>query len=61
MSDKLKSLLTSRRFWLLSLGVYNTIYGDVTPVLNAIQGQGDLLLTAILSSWIIGDSVRKTE
>ena len=61
MGDKLKSLISSRRFWVSALGIYNLAYGDVTPLLDTIQAQGDLLLTTIISAWVVGDSLRKTE
>lgn len=59
MQNKLKALTQSRRFWVAVAGLI-TIVGNDMGLSNftADQVQGIVLL---LATWIVGDSVRKTE
>jgi hypothetical protein len=58
---KLQALLTSRRFYAVAFGVINLLYGDYVPVLDTLATQGDALLTTLLTGWVVGDSLRKTD
>lgn len=58
MNDKLQSLTRSRRFW-LAIGGVAIVCADhfgfkIDP--ETIQN-----ITVIVGSWIVGDSMRKTE
>ena len=58
MNDKLKSLLTSRRFWVSAAGLAAVVSKDVLGVeLNTEQV---VAVASIVVAWVIGDTVRKT-
>lgn len=58
MNDKLKSLFTSRRVWVAVAGLLvaasSTLGVDVDP--ETVQ-----YVVLLAASWIVGDSLRKTE
>ena len=56
MSDKLKSLIKSRRFWVAVGGVIATTLQD-TLGLTEDQTQ---MIVGLLVTWIVGDSLNKT-
>jgi hypothetical protein len=59
MQTKIQALLQSRRFWVAVAGVLAVTTESLgITTLNSEQIQNIVLLCA---SWIIGDSVRKTE
>ena len=59
MQTKIQALLQSRRFWVAVAGVLAvTTEGLGVTTLSSDQIQNIVLLCA---SWIVGDSVRKTE
>ena len=57
MSDKLKSLLLSRRFWVAISGVIVVVTGGLGLPLSADAVTNGVV---ILASWILGDSITKT-
>ena len=59
MQTKIQALLQSRRFWVAVAGVLAVTTESLgITTLNTEQVQNIVLLCA---SWIVGDSVRKTE
>jgi len=58
MNDKLKSLLTSRRVWVAVAGLVVASAGTLGVQVDPETVQYVVLLAA---SWIVGDSLRKTE
>jgi hypothetical protein len=59
MQSKIQALLQSRRFWVAVAGVLAVTTESLgVTTLNSDQIQNIVLLCA---SWIVGDSVRKTE
>jgi hypothetical protein len=59
MQTKIQALLQSRRFWVAVAGVLAVTTESLgVTTLNSDQIQNIVLLCA---SWIVGDSVRKTE
>ena len=56
--DKLKSLFKSRRFIKMAAGVVVVIFGHYGLDINSQQ---EIEIVALLSAWIIGDSVRETK
>jgi len=59
MQTKIQALLQSRRFWVAVAGVLAVTTESLgVTALNSDQIQNIVLLCA---SWIVGDSVRKTE
>ena len=59
MQSKIQALLQSRRFWVALAGVLAVTTESLgVTTLNSDQIQNIVLLCA---SWIVGDSVRKTE
>lgn len=59
MQSKIQALLQSRRFWVAVAGVLAITTESLgVTTLNSDQIQNIVLLCA---SWIVGDSVRKTE
>ena len=59
MQSKIQALFQSRRFWVAVAGVLAVTTESLgITTLNADQVQNIVLLCA---SWIVGDSVRKTE
>ena len=59
MQSKIQALLQSRRFWVAVAGVLAVTTESLgVTTLNSDQIQNIVLLCA---SWIVGDSLRKTE
>ena len=59
MQSKIQALIQSRRFWVAVAGVLAVTTESLgITTLSADQVQNIVLLCA---SWIVGDSVRKTE
>lgn len=58
MNDKLKSLLTSRRVWVAFAGLLVAASSTLGVNVDPETVQYVVLLAA---SWIVGDSLRKTE
>jgi hypothetical protein len=59
MQSKIQALLQSRRFWVAVAGVLAVTTESLgVTTLNSDQIQNIVMLCA---SWIVGDSVRKTE
>jgi len=59
MQTKIQALLQSRRFWVAVAGIVAVTTESLgVTTLNSDQIQNIVLLCA---SWIVGDSVRKTE
>lgn len=56
---KVESLLKSRRFWMAVAGLVVAVGNDGVG-LNLTEDQVTFVVT-MLASWIVGDSVRKTE
>jgi uncharacterized membrane protein len=57
--SKMKSLLTSRRFWVSAIGLVSVVAADVLGVeLNQEQILG---VVTIVVAWVIGDTVRETK
>lgn len=56
---KVESLLKSRRFWMAVAGLVVAVGNDGVG-LNLTEDQVTFVIT-MLASWIVGDSVRKTE
>ncbi len=54
--NKLSSLIQSRRFWLAIGGVAAAVASIYSPVIENIITE----VVALISAWIIGDSVRQT-
>lgn len=56
--DKIKSLLSSRRFWVATIGLTAVVSSELFNIeLNTEQLLG---VTSIVVAWIIGDTVRET-
>ena len=55
--DKLLGVLISRRFWAVVMGVLLILFTDV---FNLTEEQAQTII-ALIMSWIIGDSVSKTD
>jgi len=55
--DKLLGVLISRRFWAAVMGVLLILFTDV---FNLTEEQAQTII-ALIMSWIIGDSVSKTD
>jgi hypothetical protein len=59
MQDKLKSLLTSRRFWAVASGLIVVVTKELGIAnLDETQVQNIALL---ISSWVLGESLRSSE
>ena len=59
MSDKLKSLLKSRRFWVAAAGVIVVVAGESFGI-NLDETQ-ILAVAGVIIAWITGDTFRRTE
>lgn len=56
--DKIKSLVSSRRFWVATIGLTAVVSSELFNIeLNTEQLLG---VTSIVVAWIIGDTVRET-
>ena len=59
MSEKLKSLITSRRFWVAAAGLAAVVSSDVFGFeLNTEQV---VAVMGIVVAWIVGDTLRETK
>lgn len=58
MSPKIKSLLTSRRFWVAAIGLTTVVSSELFGV--QLDHEQLLGVTSIVVAWIIGDTVRET-
>jgi uncharacterized membrane protein len=57
--SKVKSLITSRRFWVAVVGLVSVVASDTMGIeLNQEQLIG---VVTIVVAWVIGDTVRETE
>ncbi len=57
--SKLKSLVTSRRFWVSAVGLASVVASETLGIdLNQEQIIG---LVTIVVAWVIGDTVRETK
>jgi len=57
MNDKLKSLITSRRFWVAAAGLAAVVSSDVFGFeLNTEQV---VAVAGIVVAWIVGDTLRE--
>ncbi len=59
MQDKLKALVQSRRFWIAVAGVV-TVTTQSLGVTTLSPDQIEYIVV-LAASWIVGDSIRKTE
>lgn len=59
MQDKLKALVQSRRFWVAVAGII-TVMGNDLGLFNLSQDQVTNVVL-LCASWVVGDSIRKTE
>lgn len=59
MQDKLKALVQSRRFWVAVAGII-TVMGNDLGLFNLTQDQVTNVVL-LCASWVVGDSIRKTE
>ena len=57
--NKVKSLITSRRFWAASLGLAAVVASDLFGL--TLDTEQLLGVVTIVVAWIIGDTVRETE
>ncbi len=59
MNDKLKSLISSRRFWVAAAGLAAVVSSDVFGFeLNTEQV---VAVAGIVVAWILGDTLRETK
>ena len=58
MVNKIQALVTSRRFWVAVAGVAVVTFDGLGLGLTAEQTTNVVI---VLGSWIVGDSIRKTE
>jgi hypothetical protein len=58
MSNKVQALFTSRRFWIAIGGVAFVAFDGLGLGLTEEQTTN---LIIVLGSWVVGDSIRKTE
>jgi uncharacterized membrane protein len=56
---KLKSLLTSRRFWVSAIGL-SAVIANTTLGINLNEEQ-ILGVVTIVVAWVIGDTIRETK
>jgi formaldehyde-activating enzyme involved in methanogenesis len=59
MNEKLKALVQSRRFWVAIAGVA-TVVTQSLGITQLTQDQVEYVVL-LAASWIVGDSIRKTE
>ena len=59
MQDKLKALVQSRRFWVAVAGVV-AVTTQSLGITQLTQDQIEYVVI-LAASWIVGDSIRKTE
>lgn len=54
---KIQALLGSRRFWAAALGVVAVLLEDAV----GLSKEQVAMIVALLGSWIVGDSLQKTQ
>jgi len=59
MSTKIKSLLTSRRFWVSAIGVATVVSSELFGV--QLDDQQILSVAGIVVAWVVGDTLRETK
>lgn len=58
MNDKVKSLVTSRRFWVAAVGLAAVVSSDVFGV--TLDTDQLVAVAGIVMAWIVGDTFRET-
>lgn len=58
-NNKLKSLLTSRRFWVAAAGLAAVVSSDVFGI--ELDTEQVVAVATIVVAWIVGDTVRETK
>lgn len=58
-NNKLKSLLTSRRFWVAAAGLAAVVSSDVFGI--TLDTEQVVAVATIVVAWIVGDTVRETK
>ena len=56
--DKVKGLLTSRRFWVASIGLAAVVSSELFGV--ELDHEQLLSVTGIVIAWVVGDSLRES-
>lgn len=56
--EKVKGLLTSRRFWVASIGLATVVSSELFGV--ELDHEQLLSVTSIVVAWIVGDSLRES-
>lgn len=59
MSAKIKSLLTSRRFWVSAIGVATVVSSELFGI--QLDDQQILSVAGIVVAWVVGDTLRETK
>jgi uncharacterized membrane protein len=59
MKDKVKSLLTSRRFWVAGIGLVTVVSSELFGV--SLDHDQLLSIAGIVVAWVIGDTIRETK
>jgi uncharacterized membrane protein len=59
MKDKVKSLLTSRRFWVAGIGLVTVVSSELFGV--SLDHDQLLSVAGIVVAWVIGDTIRETK
>ena len=57
--EKVKSLLTSRRFWVAAIGLATVVSSELFGV--TLDHDQLLSVTGIVIAWIVGDTIRETK
>ena len=58
-NNKVKSLLTSRRFWVAAAGLAAVVSADVFGI--ELDTEQVVAVATIVVAWIVGDTVRETK
>lgn len=61
MSDKINSLLKSRRFWTAVAGIIIVVAKDQIPFLQQFSDQQITDIVLLVGAWIVGESLRSSE
>ncbi len=59
MKEKVKSLATSRRFWVAAIGLATVVSSELFGV--ELDHDQILSVTGIVVAWVIGDTIRETK
>jgi uncharacterized membrane protein len=57
--NKVKSLLTSRRFWVATIGLATVVSSELFGV--QLDHEQLLAVTSIVVAWVVGDTIRETK